>query len=148
KYVSQQGDEVRALVKEKDSGWNETDGDRKWGEEVWRWRLVDNNKLGEITDQPAACPILDTQEDLPEEMRERWPNQESDLWKIKSGRNFVRDGNWKDRQGVWLCEPGRDPKLVVEGDYSEPIVTPDGNHLVAVKRGPGLDTLVRIDIRK
>ena len=90
KYVCKQGDEVRALVKEKDSGWNETDGDRKWEEEVWRWRSVANNKLGEITDQPAACPILDAQEDLPEEMREGRHSPESDLWKIRSGRNIVR----------------------------------------------------------
>src|SRR5262245_56160848 len=147
KYVCKQDDEVRALVKEKDSGWNETDGDRKWEEEVWRWRSVANNKLGEIADQPASCPILDTQEDLPEEMRERWRRPEGDLWKIRSGPNFVRAGKWNDQEGLWLCSPDREPKLIAEGDYSEPLVTPDGNRLVAVKRGPHLNTLVRIDLR-
>jgi hypothetical protein len=47
-----------------------------------------------------------------------------------------------------LCAPGKEPKLIAEGEYSEPLVAPDGNHLVAVKRGPHLGTLVRIDIRE
>ncbi len=147
KYVCKQGDEVRALVKEKDSGWNETDGDRKWEEEVWRWRSVADNKLGEIVGQPASCPILDAQEDMPEEMRNGRHSPESDLWKIRSGRNTVRSGKWKDREGLWLCAPGQEPKLIVKGDYSALLVTPDGNHVVAVTRGPFLGTLVRIDLR-
>ncbi len=147
KYVCKQGNDIRALVKEKDSGWNETDGDRKWEEEVWRWRSVVDNRLGEITDQPAACPILDAQEDLPVEMRERRHSPESDLWKTRSGRNMVLGGKWKERKGLWLYAPGLEPKLIVEGDYSALLVTPDGNHLIAVKSGPFLGTLVRIDLR-
>ncbi|HKQ77966.1 MAG TPA: hypothetical protein VJ810_29990 [Blastocatellia bacterium] len=147
KYVCKQGAEVRALVKEKDSGWNETGSDRKWEEEVWRWRSVVGNRLDKIADQPASCPILDAQEDMPEEMRKRSYTPESDLWKIRSGRNVVRSGKWKDREGLWLCAPGQEPKLVVEGDYSALLVTPDGNHVVAVTRGPFLGTLVRIDLR-
>jgi hypothetical protein len=147
KYVCKQGNGVRALVKEKDSGWNETAGDRKWEEEVWRWRSVVNNKLGEIADQPDACPILDDQEDMPEEMRKGRRGLESDLWKIRAGRSIVRGGKWKDREGLWLCAPGQEPKLIVEGDYSALLVTPDGNHLVAVTSGPFLGTLVIIDLR-
>jgi hypothetical protein len=146
-YVCKQGNEIRALVKEKDSGWNEANGDRKWEEEVWRWRSVINDKLGEIADQPDACPILDTQEDMPEEMRNGRPGLESGFWKIRSGRYFVRAGEWKDREGLWLCAPGQEPKLIVEGEYSEPIAIPDGNHVVAV-RGPHPRALTRIDIRK
>jgi len=148
KYVCKQGDEVRALIKEKDSGWNETAGGRKWEEEVWRWRSIVNNKLGEIVDQPDACPILDAQEDMPEEMREGRHSLESYLWKIRSGRNFVRAGKWKDQEGLWLCAPGQEPRMIVEGNYSALLVTPDGNHLVAVKRDLHFNTLVRIDIRK
>jgi hypothetical protein len=147
KYVCKQSDEVRALVKEKDSGWNETDGVRKWEEEVWRWRSVVKNKLGEIADQPSACPILDAQEDAPEEMRERRHSPESDLWKIRSGRNVVRGGKWKGSEGLWLCAPGREPKLIVEGNYSALVVTPDGNHVVALTSGPFLGALLRIDLR-
>jgi hypothetical protein len=143
KYVCKQGDEVRALVKEKDSGWNETNGDRKWEEEVWRWRSVVNNKLGEIADQPDACPILDAQEDMPEEMRKGRRIFENGLWQIMSGRYFVRAGKWKDQEGLWLCAPGQEPKLIMEGEYSGPLVTPDGNNLVAVRSG----ALVRIDLR-
>ena len=146
-HVCKQGDGVRALVREKDSGWNETNGEGKWEEEVWRWRSVVNNKLGEIADQPDACPIIDTQEDMPEEMREDRPGLESGLWKIRSGRHFVRAGKWRDREGLWLCAPGQGPELIVEGEYSEPLVTPDGNHLVAV-RGHRPGALVRIDIHK
>jgi len=145
KYVCKQGDEIRALVKEKDSGWNETAGDRMWEEEVWRWHSVVNNKLGEIADQPDACPILDTQEDMPEEMRNGQHDFENGLWKMRSGRYFVRAGWWenKNQEGLWLCAPGAEPKLIVEGDYSAPLVTPDGNYLMAVRSG----ALVRIDIR-
>ncbi len=146
-YVCKQGDEVRALVREKDSGWNETNGERKWEEEVWRWRSVVNNRLGEIADQPDACPILDAQEDMPEEMRRDRRRLESGLWKIRSGRHFVRAGKWGDQEGLWLCAPGQEPKLIVEGEYSGPLVTPGGNHLVAV-RGPHPGALLRIDIRK
>jgi hypothetical protein len=147
KYVCKQGDEIRALVKEKDSGWNETNGERKREEEVWHWRSVINNKLGEIADQPDACPILDTQEDMPEEMRKGWHSLESGLWKLRSGRNIVRGGKWKEQEGLWLCAPGQEPKLIVEGDYSALLVTPDGNHLVAVTSGPFLGALIRIDLR-
>jgi hypothetical protein len=58
---------------------------------------------------------------------------------------FVRASWWKNKkqQGLWLCAPGAEPKLIVEGDYSAPLVTPDGNYLVAVRNG----ALVRIDIR-
>src|SRR5262245_3955835 len=146
-YVCKQGDEVRALVREKDSGWNETNGKRKWEEEVWRWRSVVNNRLGEIAGQPDACPILDTQEDMPEEMRKDRFSPESGLWKIRSGRHFVRAGKWGDQEGLWLCAPGQEPKLIAEGEYSGPLVTPDGNHLVAV-RGADSGALVRIDIHK
>ena len=147
KYVCKQGDEVRALVREKESGWNETAGDRKWEEEVRSWRSLAYNKLNKIADQPAACPILDTQEDMPEEMREGRRGPESVLWKIRSWRHFVRAGKWRDREGLWLCASGQEPKLIVEGEYSGPLVTPDGNYIVA-SRGPHPEALVRIDIRK
>jgi hypothetical protein len=147
KYVCKQGDEVRALVKEKDSGWSESAGGRKWEEEVWSWRSLAYNKLDKIADQPTACPILDTQEDMPEEMRKGRHGPESDLWKIRSGRHFVRSGKWRDREGLWLCASGQEPKLIVEGEYSGPLVTPDGNHLVALS-GPHSGALVRIDIHK
>jgi hypothetical protein len=150
KYVCKQGGEIRALVKEKDSGWNETAGERKLEEEVWRWHSVVNNKLGGIADQPDACPILDAGEDMPEEMRKYWqerPDFENALWKVRSGRYFVRAGEWKDREGLWLCAPGAKPKLIVEGMYSTPLMTPDGNHLVAVTDNPRFAPLVRIDIR-
>jgi hypothetical protein len=82
---------------------------------------------------------------MPEEMRKGQHNFEIGLWKRRSGRYFVRDGWWKNKnqQGLWLCAPGAEPKLIVEGDYSAPLVTPDGNYLVAVRSG----ALVRIDIR-
>ena len=82
---------------------------------------------------------------MPEEMRKGQRNFEIGLWKRRSGRYFVRDGWWKNKnqQGLWLCAPGAEPKLIVEGDYSAPRVTPDGNYLVAVRS----DALVRIDIR-
>jgi hypothetical protein len=133
KYVCRQGSEIRALVKEKDSGWNETAGESKREEEVWHWRSFVNNKLGAIAEQPDACPILDTREDMPEEMRKGRRIFEDGLWKIGSGRNIVRDGIWKDQEGLWLCAPGQEPKLIAQGDYSTLVVTPDGNHLVAVK---------------
>src|SRR5499426_1908372 len=80
-------------------------------------------------------------------MREDRPRPESGLWKIRSGRHFVRAGAWKDQEGLWLCAAGREPKLIVEGEYSELLVTPDGNYLAAV-RGPRRSALLRIDIRK
>jgi hypothetical protein len=144
-YVCKQGDEIRALVKEKDSGGIETNGDGNWGKEVWHWRSVTNNKLGEIADQPDACPIIDAREDMPEEMRKGRPIL-SGSWKIRAGRYFVRAGRWKDRNGLWLCAPGAEPKLIVEGGYSALLVTPDGNHLVAAISG-SLSTLTRIDLR-
>jgi HEAT repeat protein len=146
-YVCKQGDELRALVREKEWGWTETNGERKFEEEVWLWRSLVNNKIGEIADQPGACPILDAQEDMPEEMRKGRPGIERGLWKIRSGKYFVRAGEWKDREGLWLCAPSLEPKLIVEGEYSELLVTPDGNHVVAV-RGPRRNSLERIDIRR
>jgi hypothetical protein len=144
KYVCKQGDEFRALVREKEWGWTETNGERKWEQEVWRWHAITNDKIGEAADQPDPCPILDTQEDMPEEMRKGRPGVENGLWKIKSGRYFVRSGKWKDREGLWLCAPGAEPKLIVEGEYSDPLVTPDGNYLVTVRDR----ALMRIDIRR
>ncbi len=153
-YVCKQGDEVRALVREKDAGQTETNGETKWEDAVWRWHSVVNNQLGEIADQPDACPILDAGEDMPEEMRKYWQemrryrtDDENGLWEIRSGRYFVRAGWWKDQVGLWLCSPGAEPKLIVEGMYSTPLMTPDGNHLVAVTHNPRFATLVRIDIR-
>jgi hypothetical protein len=153
-YVCKQGDEIRALVREKDAGQTETNGETKWEDAVWRWHSVVNNQLGEIADQPDACPILDAGEDMPEEMRKYWQEMrryrtdvENSLWEIRSGRYFVRAGWWKDQVGLWLCSPGAEPKLIVEDMYSTPLMTPDGNHLVAVTRNPRFATLVRIEIR-
>jgi hypothetical protein len=148
KYVCKQGDEIRALIKERDSGWIKTADDEKWEEEVWRWRSVDAGKLGEIADQPDACPIIDSQEDMPEGMRGGQSGFENGFWKMRSGRNIVRNAKWKDREGIWLCAPGQEPKLIIEGNYSALLVTPDGNHLVAVTSGDFfLGSLVRIDLR-
>ena len=143
-YVSAEGGELRVLVKDKEANWEAIRKGQK--DDSLNWHALSDGKIGAVTTQPQASEVLDDKEDLPDAIRQRF-RRENPLWQIKAGDTFIRITNWNGQQGIWLCRVGSEPKPIAKGNYFNPIVTPDGNWLVAVKRGSGKDGLVRIDLR-
>ncbi|HKS39099.1 MAG TPA: HEAT repeat domain-containing protein [Blastocatellia bacterium] len=115
-------------------------------EEGLGWHALSQGKIGPVAEQPQACQILDNQEDMPEAMRSRW-GVKNPLWNIKAGQDFVRFGKWKEQEGLWLCRSGREPKLIAQGSYAYPTVSPDGRWLVAIKVVGDQANIIKIDLR-
>jgi hypothetical protein len=135
--VCGEGSQLRVLLKDKKL---------RPREEGLGWHALSQGKIGPVAEQPQACQILDNQEDMPEAMRNRW-DMKNPLWNIKAGQDFVRFGKWKEQLGLWLCHAGREPKLIAQGSYIYPTISPDGRWLVAIKRLDDQSDIIKIDLR-
>jgi hypothetical protein len=144
--VCAESGELRVLVKDKDEDWQAIRKGQK--NDSLNWHVLTDGKIGGLTGQPRACEVLDDYDDIPDTGQNRIRlNRENSLWQIKVGDGFVRVETFGDKEGIWLCREGREPKLIAEGFYFNPVVTPDAVWLVAVKRLNHEDSLVRIDLR-
>lgn len=135
-HVCEQNGEMRVLVKD----------EKAKSSDPPKWRRVTDGKLGAETDQPAICQIVDNREDMPEPSY-RSVGYESPLWHIKTKDGVVREMTWNDEAGVYLCQAGRDPKLLLKGYAIRRLVTLDGRWLLVVKRIDGVDSLHQIDLK-
>jgi hypothetical protein len=134
--VCGQNGEVRALVKD-DEGYNAQP----------KWRAIKEGKLGEETDQPTICQIIDRREDLPESLRGgavyAYP-----LRKTKTKDGIVRGLTWNEQHGLWFSKVGSEPRLLTKHSDQPEAVTPDGRWLIAIKRNREADSdLLRIDLK-
>jgi hypothetical protein len=121
KYVAGEGGELRVLIQDKKGKLS--------------WHLLSNGQVGGDAEQPRSCEVLDLQEDMPEAARNIY-RSEYPLWRIKAGQDFVRSFKWNGSDGLWLCRPDQEPKLIRNGSYNAPIVTSDGRWVFAAKEVP------------
>ena len=131
--VCGQGPDIRALVK------NQKDDTQKW-------HALREGKLAEEAEQPAMCPIVDAQEDLPESRRSKF-GYRPPIWPISAKGFVIRNMDWNDVEGLWLCQTGKEPQLVYRGRAGSILVTPDGRWLIASIREQDESKLVRIDLK-
>jgi len=123
--------------------------------QAWRWRTLQNGKPGEITQEPAACPVTKFEEQYDKEIVGNRDETFRTPWQLRNGAEMIRVGYQRNSQsrspGVWRLKPGREPERIAEGEYGWPLVTKDGKWLVATQFGKSaektLHTIVRFDLR-
>lgn len=123
--------------------------------QAWRWRTLQNGKIGEITQEPAACPVTSFEEQYDKEFGGNRDETFRAPWQLRNGDEMIRVGYQNDSQslnpGVWKLKPGREPERIAEGGYGWPLVTRDGKWLIATQYGKSaekkLNTIVRFDLR-
>jgi hypothetical protein len=126
-----EGREIRVLVGEI---WNKYR--RGFAEAMPEWHDVSSGKLGKVTDEPTACPRLSLIQSF---MKIRSKSHYSGHDQLsgeqlltRSGAAWVYDLSGIDA-GVWKVEPEAEPEKIIDGSYTDPVVTPDGKWLVAIK---------------
>ncbi len=141
--VCGEGSEIRVLVAKKDAEY-------KLGfvEAAPEWREFSSGKTGGVTDDPAACRVLSM---ISTVMKHKWNNHYRDIsLPTRSGDAWVYSSDGED-SGVWKYEPGAEPVKIISGSYEDPVLTPDGKWLVAIKtineRGETSSQLVRQNLQ-
>jgi hypothetical protein len=111
------------------------------------WRVWSPEGIGRVVGEPSDVPILNTSTDVPRGMDDLSESNGSG-WQVSAGRYRIRTGTWRDTDGLWQCRKGEEPLLIREGEYSHPIVTPDGRWVIAALQtsGPEPNPIVRIDL--
>jgi hypothetical protein len=120
-----EGREIRVLMGEKEAEYK-----RGLTEAMPEWREFSSGKPGKVTDDPAACRVLNM---YPSFMK-IWRGQVYGVISLatRSGKAWFY-GSFGDDPGVWKLEPGAEPAKIISGSYIHPVVTPDGKWLVAIK---------------
>jgi len=97
------------------------------------WRAMADGTLGTRVSQPSACLIVGARDDIPSDFR-AYEHLDNPPWKVtwREYRVRVRWGRGEDI-GLWRCRKGQRPIKIAEGTYASPVVTPDGQWLVAAK---------------
>lgn len=110
------------------------------------WRGVDSGKLGEILPQPLEMPFLYDENQVPEAVRIN-PNPRA--WQVRAGNYEIRTV-YSEESGLYKISRLQEPVKLKDGNYDSPIVTADGNWVIASKRGEEWQdpkSLVRINIQ-
>jgi hypothetical protein len=92
------------------------------------WVTLRNGRLISVS-QPPTFPQDDPEKAVPErlEKQRRERGNDSQVWPLTVGGKTYRVANWNHKDGLWLFQRGQDPKLVIEGRFAWPVITPDGN---------------------
>jgi hypothetical protein len=129
--VCGEGREIRVLVGEKGAEYK-----RGFPNAMCEWHEVSSEKLGKVTDEPAACPRLGL---IPSYLKIRsnylyhGDGNSSEIGSpTRSGSAWVYASSGIDA-GVWKVEHGPEPEKIISGSYAYPVVTPDSKWLVAIK---------------
>lgn len=111
--------------------------------EHFEWRKIVDGKSGDVTDEPADFGYLRDKAkfpDLPEFDNAAEIDARIGDFEIRSGR----DGN-----GLWRVN--RDARIKIrDGNYSDPVITPDGKFVFATRKGSDSDKqnrIVRINLQ-
>jgi HEAT repeats len=143
RMVCGEGREIRVLIGEKGAEYK-----RGFAEDTPEWREFSSGAPGKVTDDPSACRVLSA---IPMLMKIKW-NSHSDAFSrpTRVGRAWVYSSSGEDA-GIWKFEPGAEPVKIISGSYANPVATPDGKWLVAIKtvneRGERLLQLVRHNLQ-
>lgn len=152
--VWQRGQDVRVLVvreekegearrqradgeEDEDEDYEQADARRRREEReraraLTSWRAFVGGRLGGVTTTPEGFASPD--EAPPDFDTEKFPaHHNSRMSQSKAGRDYVLAGGLSVG-GLWKASPGREPTRVVgDGVYANPLVTPDGLWVVAAK---------------
>src|SRR5262245_28401188 len=123
--VCAEGGEIRALIEEKGAEYRQ--GGAKATPE---WREFSSGKPGELRDEPSACRKWDTPSSAPKYATVIRPGPFGQPAQSDGTLFYERGG---EDGGIWKAEPGMEPVKIVSGNYSDPVITPDGKWLVAIK---------------
>ncbi|HKE04242.1 MAG TPA: hypothetical protein VKE91_09290, partial [Blastocatellia bacterium] len=123
--VCAEGGEIRALIEKKGAEYRQ--GAVKSPPE---WREFSSGKPGELRDEPSACRKWDTPSSAPKYATVIRPGPFSQPAQSDGALFYDRGG---EDGGIWKGEPGMEPVKIVSGNYSGPVITPDGRWLVAIK---------------
>jgi len=123
--VCAEGGEMRALIEEKGAGYKQ--GGAKAAPE---WREFSSGNPGEVRDEPSACRKLNLPSSALKNARGISQNPFSRPAQSDGTLFYVTSG---EDEGIWRAKPGIEPAKIVSGDYSYPVITPDGKWLMATK---------------
>ncbi len=110
------------------------------------WRGFEGGKLGEILPQPLEIPFLYDENQFPETVR---INPRPRAWQVRAGNYEIRTA-YSETGGLYKISRLQEPIKLIEGNYAFPIVTADGNWVIASKSGEEWQvpkSLVRINIQ-
>ena len=110
------------------------------------WRSFEGGKLGEILPQPLEMPFLYDENQFPETVR---INPRPRSWQVRAGNYEIRN-LYSETGGLYKISRLQDPIKLIEGNYAYPIVTADGNWVIAskfVEEWQAPKSLVRINIQ-
>ncbi len=109
------------------------------------WRGIENGKLGAVLAQPLEMPFLYDETQFPET-----PDFDTEprAWQVRAGGFEIKVSH--EKSGLYKANRSQPPVMFKEGNYDLPIVTPDGNWVVASKTGENWQepkSLVRINLQ-
>jgi len=91
------------------------------------WVALRDDRLS-IVDPPGYFPKDDSNGVVPAtletERKERGNN--SQVWPLTAGGMTYRLAELNDKSGLWQFARGQEPKLIIEGEFLWPVITPDG----------------------
>jgi hypothetical protein len=137
--VCGEGSEIRVLIGEKGAEYKQD-----LSEAMPEWREFTSGKPGKTTDAPATCRLsssISSSNKARPDNQFRWIH-----WPTRSGDAWVF-GSYRGDSGVWKFEPGAEPAKIISGPYSNPVVTPDGKWMVAIKTENEPTQLVRHNLQ-
>jgi hypothetical protein len=109
------------------------------------WRKFENGKLGGPVAQPADVPYLRDEKQAPEtEGMSSTPR----AWQVRTSGGEIRASEYDD-PGLFKVARGHAPVKIREGNYRDPIVTPDGKWVIVSKSDQefvNYNSIVRINL--
>jgi HEAT repeat protein len=141
--VCAEGGEIRALIEEKSAEY--MDGVVKGEPE---WREFSSGKPGDARGEPSACRALNPPSSAPKGAMVINQNPFGQPAQSDGALFYFIGG---EKLGIWKADTGMEPVKIVSGNYNNPVITPDGKWLVAVKfvfeEGKASYQLIRRNLR-
>lgn len=99
------------------------------------WVTLRDGRLNRA-DQPDVFPPDDPEGVVPENLENirKMSGADPDVWPLTVNGKTYRRERWNGKSGLWQFAPGQDPKLMVEGDFSWPVITSDGKWALLMQR--------------
>jgi len=81
-----------------------------------------------VEGQPFAFPPNDPEKVVPEKLEKerKEKGDSSQVWPLTVDGKTYRLAEWNEKTGLWLFARGQQPKLIIEGNFLWPVITPDG----------------------
>jgi hypothetical protein len=128
--VWKKADDLRVVVESAipgEAGSEDPPGDE--GPASLSWRKFENGKLGVAVAQPAEAPFLHDENQVPETAG---INSVPRAWQVRIPSGEIRASEY-DNPGLFRVARGHHPVKIMEGNYQNPIVTPDGKWVIVSK---------------